>query len=281
MKLKLLTLLSFFFFFFNKHVICNAINALNEFHFKDVKQTKGGLMPNSTMLVPLIKDLEANDEFYPVNLMTYDEISFPNPFEHPEACVLSLGISHSWLCDPSHRLNMDEQINIESILLKIRDTNYHKCSNNKIYYYQVAVAIVPDIKINKNNSFENSTQYFANNLLKKWGIGNKECHDGILLVYIVRLGSFIIAKREGVKSKELNEIEIKKQFMNTYFATGSLNKAFVESLNLINKQLPTKPQELTRTGKAFLILMSIYFLSIIVAYFLIGAYGKKVKSIHD
>ncbi|SBS86525.1 hypothetical protein PMALA_016390 [Plasmodium malariae] len=159
---------------------------------------------------------------------TYDELSFPNPFDHPEECVLSLGL--------------EDQLNIEAILLKIRDMNFHKCSDNGTYYYQVSVAIVPQIFVGKNSSYEKSANHFSQNLLRKWGIGNKECHDGILLVYIKQLGSFIVAKREGVEDKFVNEKEIRKQFMRTYFATGSIGNAIIESLKYINKQLPSKPQ---------------------------------------
>lgn len=110
------------------------------------------------------------------------------------------------------------------------------------YAPKVAVAIVPDIFISKNSSIEKSIQEFSQNTLRKWGIGNQKCHDGILLVYIKRLGSFIVSKREGVEDKYINEAEIKHIFMNSYFATGSISKALISSLNFINKKLPSKPQ---------------------------------------
>ncbi|CRH00624.1 conserved Plasmodium protein, unknown function [Plasmodium relictum] len=274
MKL-LFTIMYLFFFFFFKFGLCDKSDSMNKFYFNDIKSTKDQMIAGSKALYPLMKDLEENDDYSNID-NTYDEISFPNPFVQPEECVLSLGISHSWLCDPSRFLNIDEQLNVEATLLKIRDTNFHKCSNNGIYYYQVSVALVPQILIDKNSSYEKSAQKFSQNLLRKWGIGNKECHDGILLVYIKQLGKFIVAKREGVEDQYINENEIRMHFINTYFATGSLSKALIESLNFINKKLPSKPQELTNTAKMFLLLILFYIVSIIILYITTVTYSKNI-----
>ncbi|SBT70769.1 conserved Plasmodium protein, unknown function [Plasmodium malariae] len=264
-----------FFLFLKKCTLCEKLDLVNKFSFNDVKRAKNDLVLGSRALYPLIHDLEADDESISTAGNTYDELSFPNPFDHPEECVLSLGISHSWLCDPSHLLSLEDQLNIEAILLKIRDMNFHKCSDNGTYYYQVSVAIVPQIFVGKNSSYEKSANHFSQNLLRKWGIGNKECHDGILLVYIKQLGSFIVAKREGVEDKFVNEKEIRKQFMRTYFATGSIGNAIIESLKYINKQLPSKPQELTNTAKMFLLLILLYVVSILIIYIVTVVYGKS------
>ncbi|SCQ16617.1 conserved Plasmodium protein, unknown function [Plasmodium ovale] len=266
---------SLFFLFSKKFSLCEKLNLLNKFHFNDLKGLKSDLPFGSKALYPLIQDLGQDDEPFPNGENTYDDVSFPDPFVHPEECVLSLGISHTWLCDPSRMLTLEEQLNMEAALLKIRDTNFHRCSDNGVFYYQVSVALVPDLFVSKNSSGEKSAQNFAQNLLRKWGIGNKECHDGILLVYIKRFGSFIVAKREGVEDKYISETEIKKQFMHTYFATGSISKALMESLKLINKKLPSKPQELTNTAKMFLFLILLYIVSIAIVYITTVAYSKK------
>ncbi|WBY58421.1 MOLO1 domain-containing protein [Plasmodium yoelii yoelii] len=242
MKLILSLIHYLFFYFFFNFIKCDKLSLENKFHFNDVKPPLKAMGPNSSVLYPLIQDLEEEEKIYSENLDIYDETNFPNPFESPEKCVLSLGISHTWICDPSNIIKLEDQLNIEAALLKIRDTNYHSCLSNENFYYQVAVAIVPDIFIRKNNSIEKSIQEFSQNILRKWGIGNKKCHDGILFVYIKRLGSFIVSKREGVEDKYINETEIKNIFMNSYFATGSISKALISSLNFINKKLPSKPQ---------------------------------------
>ncbi|CRG97822.1 conserved Plasmodium protein, unknown function [Plasmodium gallinaceum] len=275
MNILFIIMYFFFFFFFLKFGLCGKSNSLDKFYFNDVKSTKNNIIPGSKVLYPLIQDLEENDDYFNIDNI-YDEMSFPDPFIQPEECVLSLGISHSWLCDPSRFLNLNEQLNVEAALLKIRDTNFHKCSNNGIYYYQVSVALVPQIHIDKNNSHEKSAQIFAHNLLRKWGIGNKECHDGILFVYIKQLGKFIVVKREGVENQYINENEIRMQFMNTYFATGSLSKALIESLNFVNKKLPSKHQELTNTAKMFLLLILFYIVSVIILYITTVTYGKNI-----
>ncbi|EUD73153.1 hypothetical protein YYG_01188 [Plasmodium vinckei petteri] len=231
----------FFYFFFN-FTKCEQFSLGNKFHFNDVKTPLAGLRDNNSVLYPLIQDLEEEEKVYSENLDIYDETNFPNPFESPEKCVLSLGISHTWICDPSNIIKLEDQLDIEATLLKIRDTNYHSCSSHGEFYYQVAVAIVPDIFVSKNSSVEKSIQEFAQNTLRKWGIGNKQCHDGILLVYVKRLGSFIVSKREGVEDKYIDETEIKRIFINSYIATGSISKALISSLNFINNKLPSRPQ---------------------------------------
>ncbi|VTZ69034.1 MOLO1 domain-containing protein, putative [Plasmodium chabaudi chabaudi] len=261
----------FFYLFFN-FTKCEKFSLENKFHFNDVKPPLAGLRNNTSILYPLIQDLEEEEKVYSENLDIYDETNFPNPFESPEKCVLSLGISHTWICDPSNIIKIEDQLDIEAILLKIRDTNYHSCSSHGEFYYQVAVAIVPDIFVSKNSSVEKSIQEFAQNTLRKWGIGNRQCHDGILLVYIKRLGSFIVSKREGVEDKYINETEIKHIFINSYIATGSISKALISSLNFINNKLPSRPQKMTNTAKLFLLLMIIYIISITIVYLITVVY---------
>lgn len=271
-------ILIFFVFWGHKISVCEKSKSetLNKFNFNNVNslfQSKDGA--DTTTTYPIIKDLADTDEYVPPFVNSYDDLTYPNPFVEPEKCVLYLGISHSWICDPQQYLTLEDQIAIEAALLKIRDTNFHKCSNKKDYYYQVALALVPQIIIKKNESFENASRAFAYNLLKKWGIGNKQCHDGILIVYIRQLGKFVLAKREGVEDAYINETEIKNKFINTYFATGSLSKALLEAIELIHTRLPSQPQELTNTAKLFLVLIILYVISIIILYFTTSAYNKK------
>ncbi|CDO62927.1 conserved Plasmodium protein, unknown function [Plasmodium reichenowi] len=275
MKLFLSVICSFV-LFFHKLSICEKLDSLSKFYFNDVKRIENEMSSKSNALYPLIHDLEEDNQGYSNDENIYDENSFPDPFMHPEECVLSLGISHTWLCDPSRFLSIEQQLNIEAELLKIRDTNFHKCSNNSVYYYQVSVAIVPEIFVPKNETYENAAQQFSEKLLRKWGIGNSPCHDGILLVYIKNLGKFVIAKREGVEEKYINENEIKKHFMNIYFASGSISRALIESISFMNKKLPSKPTELTNTAKMFLILILFYIISIIILYVTTLMYSKSL-----
>ncbi|GAW81510.1 conserved Plasmodium protein, unknown function [Plasmodium gonderi] len=275
MKVAFPTIFLFLFFLsMQKYASCEKLDLLGKFYFKDTLGKNRDITPSEKMLYPLIQDLAEEDNNYAPAGEPYDEHTFPNPFVNPEECVLSLGISHTWLCDPSHLLSLSEQLEVEAILLKIRDTNFHNCANKGIYYYQVSVALVPEISISKNTLNEKSVEYFSQKLLRKWGIGNKECHDGILLVYVKQLGRFVVAKREGVEEKYINEKEITEQFMFTYFATGSVGKGLIEALMLINKKLPSKPQELTKTGKMFLFLIFLYVVSVIIIYIATVTYAK-------
>eukprot|EP00366_Plasmodium_knowlesi_P002275 XP_002259772.1 hypothetical protein, conserved in Plasmodium species [Plasmodium knowlesi strain H] len=267
-----------FFLIFLKCCSCDKLDLLHKFYFKDALGKNKDI--HTTLLTSFRLFHVASPPFYTGPLVRrscepYDEHSFPDPFVNPEECVLSLGISHTWLCDPSHILSLSEQLEVEAALLKIRDTNFHKCFNKGVFYYQVSVALVPEIIITKNSSYEKAVKSFSQKLLRKWGIGNKECHDGILLVYVKQLGRFIISTREGVEEKYIKEKDVTKQFMVTYFATGSVGRSLIETLNFINAKLPSKPQELTNTGKTFLLLIFLYVVSVVVIYIATVTYGKK------
>ncbi|ANQ08662.1 Uncharacterized protein PCOAH_00031300 [Plasmodium coatneyi] len=233
-----------FFLILQKCCSCEKLDLLHKFYFKDAPGRNKDMAPGEKELYPLIQDLAADDELRP------NEVQLP---------------PHS----------LSEQLEVEAALLKIRDTNFHKCSNKGVFYYQVSVALVPEIVISKNSSYEKAVKIFSQKLLRKWGIGNKECHDGILLVYVKQLGRFIISKREGVEEKYFNEKEVTKQFMVTYFATGSVGRSLIETLNFINTKLPSKPQELTNTGKTFLLLIFLYVVSVVVIYIATATYGKS------
>ncbi|CDI84899.1 hypothetical protein, conserved [Eimeria praecox] len=103
-------------------------------------------------------------------------------------------LSHSWICDPDHLLSPEEQAFVEARLLKLRDTAQSKC-NESPNYYQTAVAVASDIVVNANETPQEATDRFAESLLRRWGVGNKGCHDGIVLAFVKNLKTVSLATR--------------------------------------------------------------------------------------
>ncbi|CDJ31864.1 uncharacterized protein EMH_0010490 [Eimeria mitis] len=79
-------------------------------------------------------------------------------------------LSHSWVCDPDHLLSPEEQAFVETRLLKLRDTAQSKC-NDADNYYQTHIFV------------------------RRWGVGNKGCHDGIVLAFVKNLKTVSLATR--------------------------------------------------------------------------------------
>jgi len=141
--------------------------------------------------------------------LIHTDLSYPNPFSEPERCVAFPKINHTWLCDPDGLMTHDEETRLESRLLKLRDTRSHKCPQGKDEFYQAAVAVATDIVVPENETPQQATDGFAHALLRRWGVGNKGCHDGILLVYVKNLRTVAVATRSGVESQYISE-ETKK-----------------------------------------------------------------------
>ncbi|KAL8425380.1 hypothetical protein Efla_003608 [Eimeria flavescens] len=124
------------------------------------------------------------DETFDVAMHT--DTSFPSPFEQPEKCVSFPSLSHSWICDPDQLLSPQEQAFVETRLLKLRDTAQSTC-NESGNFYQAAVAVASDIVVNENETPQEATDRFAGSLLRRWGVGNKGCHDGMVLAFVKNL----------------------------------------------------------------------------------------------
>eukprot|EP00172_Hildenbrandia_rubra_P002246 Plantae.Rhodophyta-Hildenbrandia_rubra.ctg29635.p1 GENE.Plantae.Rhodophyta-Hildenbrandia_rubra.ctg29635~~Plantae.Rhodophyta-Hildenbrandia_rubra.ctg29635.p1 ORF type:complete len:450 (+),score=67.60 Plantae.Rhodophyta-Hildenbrandia_rubra.ctg29635:74-1423(+) len=120
-------------------------------------------------------------------------VTLPNPQQHPGQC----GRPHpSSICDPDNLLSSQSATAIDGLINLIHDgTNGYKqgsCGGN-----QVAVAIV-------NESGGSGSEAVKAKLLAKrvhddWGVGAKECQNGVVLVVVVKGRAMYVSAGRGVK----------------------------------------------------------------------------------
>ncbi|CDJ41664.1 hypothetical protein ETH_00010430 [Eimeria tenella] len=132
--------------------------------------------------------------------MLYSAATFPNPFVEPERCAFAARKTHSWLCDPEKLLPPLEEAELELALLRLRDERAHECADGKLHHFQV---------------------------IEKWGIGNKSCHDGMVLMF--------------VKNHLLVSLVGRARVNLTYLLSGSVGAALITGVELVGGQLPEAP----------------------------------------
>ncbi|KAL8275869.1 hypothetical protein Esti_000205 [Eimeria stiedai] len=125
------------------------------------------------------------------NVTLYTAATFPNPFTEPEKCTFSARQSHSWFCDPEKLLSPQEQAELEVTLLKARDERAHTCADGQTHHFQaswsclyIAVTVMPSLLVPEGKSLQEASDDMAYQLLRQWGIGNKACHDGLVLMFV-------------------------------------------------------------------------------------------------
>lgn len=234
-------------------------------------------LPNQTyrVLSGSVPAAEAPRAFWPVEkgaketkkiqnvLGPYTELSIPNPFQEPLRCVQSTNAYTTWLCDPDMLLSFDEQANIESKLLRIRDRTVHKCSDGLLYSYQIAVVVVSSVAVSPaNENPQEAAHKLAEKLLRRWGIGNKNCHDGMLLLFATNQNVASLVLREGVEkavlSKQMLE-RIENRIKASYFATRDANTAILNGLSLIDYELPVSSRGFTAIAIIVIGMLVLFF----------------------
>lgn len=210
----------------------------------------------------------------------HTDTSFPSPFEQPEKCVAFASLSHSWICDPDQILSPEEQSFVEARLLKLRDTAQSTC-NESTNYYQAAVAVASDIVVNENETPQEATDRFADSLLRRWGVGNKGCHDGIVLAFVKNLKTVSLATRENVDSRvasSLFKTHIQRSVNHVFLSTGSPAAAVATGIELVNRHLPRAPTGLSWSATILLALGGVYLASVFGIYYSLNSFMVKTYS---
>ncbi|CDJ61856.1 Chromosome III, complete sequence, related [Eimeria maxima] len=221
------------------------------------------------------------DETFDVALHT--ETSFPSPFEQPEKCVAFSSLSHSWVCDPDHLLSPEEQAFVEARLLKLRDTAQSTCNDSQ-NYYQAAVAVASDIAVNADETPQQATDRFAEALLRRWGVGNKGCHDGIVLAFVKNLKTVSLATRENVDTRvasALFKTHIQRSMNHVFLSTGSPAAAVATGVELVNRHLPRAPIGLSWSATILLTLGGVYLASVLGIYYSLNTFMMKSYTVEQ
>ncbi|KFG59780.1 repair protein [Toxoplasma gondii RUB] len=214
----------------------------------------------------------------PGDEVLYNAASFPNPFVEPQKCTFSTTATHSWLCDPDHLLTPQEQSTLESRLMKLRDSTEHDCPDGRRHFYQAAVAVAHNIYVPEDQIPQQAADEMAHALLRQWGIGNRGCHDGMLLLFVKKRDLAALAKREGVEPEYITEAFttiLKARMHLAYVASQSAGDAVISGVDMLNYQLPA-----TRAGPGWVAtviisLAALYVLSVLVVYFAISRFMMK------
>merc|ERR1712007_291211 len=225
----------------------------------------------------IIPSMKLNNKPVP-KIEGYTAASFPNPFTQPELCTQFPKVSHSWLCDPDKLLTVDEQAYIEARLMQLRDTTQHVCKDGKKHFYQLGAAVAKDIAVAENQTAQEAADTMARDLLLQWGIGNKACHDGLLLLYVKNKGVVTLATREGVEEEHIGSTFQKilhARVSLAYSATNSVSAALMQSIEMINAKLLSVDEGMGWIASIFLSFISIYIISIIIVYGVLSYILKK------
>ncbi|KAL8275510.1 hypothetical protein Esti_000461 [Eimeria stiedai] len=221
------------------------------------------------------------DETFDVAMHT--DTSFPSPFEQPEKCVSFPSLSHSWICDPDQLLSPQEQAFVETRLLKLRDTAQSTC-NESGNFYQAAVAVASDIVVNENETPQEATDRFAGSLLRRWGVGNKGCHDGMVLAFVKNLKTVSLATRENVDTRVASSMfktHVQRSMNHVFLSTGSPAAAVATGVELVNRHLPRAPTGLSWSATILLTLGGVYLASVIGVYYSLNSFMVKRYTIEQ
>ncbi|SBT75030.1 conserved Plasmodium protein, unknown function [Plasmodium malariae] len=137
--------------------------------------------------------------------------NFPNPFIHPSLCNRS-GLKYSYICDPNKILSRNIADKVEEILSYQRRNSSHYCMDKGEVPYVLGVALI------KKLPYGISADMFGNQILDYWKLGNKNCNDGILLLFVKDDATFELKWKKGAQS-----------IINFRTAT-SMNKSFNQNI---------------------------------------------------
>ncbi|XP_026192899.1 uncharacterized protein LOC113147232 [Cyclospora cayetanensis] len=215
--------------------------------------------------------------------MLYTASTFPNPFTDTERCTFSSRQTHSWFCDPEKLLSPEEQAELESALLKVRDQRAHSCADGQLHHFQAPVAVVPSLLVTDTQTVQQAADSMANQLLRQWGVGNKPCHDGLLLMFVKNHLIVSLAGRGKLRERFIGRklfVSFLRARLNlTYLTSGSVGAALITGVDLVGSQLPQAPTGLGWVAYLIIGLIVCYVFSVVVVYYVLTySLGKRFEA---
>jgi len=162
--------------------------------------------------------------------------NFPNPTSRDGSCGFEKGLS-KWVCDPNNLLSHDEFNEIEEAIKTINLMSDSHCKDKPI---QIAVAILE--KMTYSGSKEEAAEAFARGLHDIWGVGDKNCQNGILYFISVEDRYQYISRGDGLQTVLSDRII--KSILDTAkpsFRSGLYGKGAVIVLSNLAKALGDRP----------------------------------------
>ncbi len=181
-------------------------------------------------------------------------------------------INNSYVSDPNGLLRANTIMQIDTVLATLEQ----KTSA------QVAVVMLPSI--GDSNIFD-----FAQALFVKWGIGNADKDNGLLILYVQDQRTIRFHTGYGLEGvlPDATCKRIQQEYMVPHFRNGDTDKGMLEGIKAVSAILtsPEATEEILARGRddygsGYLGLMFFYGLAIIVFYFIARGY-KKFKYAND
>ena len=111
---------------------------------------------------------------------------FPSPKADFKACNRQ---GPSSVCDPDHLLSPKASDRIEGVLLDVAAGTHpyalRECGTQGLEGFQVAVAVMRGMEVPASETPASQAEAFAKALHQRWGVGNKACNNGVLLLLSV------------------------------------------------------------------------------------------------
>ncbi|CAD2089242.1 conserved Plasmodium protein, unknown function [Plasmodium vinckei brucechwatti] len=169
--------------------------------------------------------------------------NFPNPFIHPSLCNRN-GLKYSYLCDPNKILSPYTADKIEEILSYQRRNSSHYCIDKGKVPYVLGVALV------KKLPYGISADTFGSQILEHWRLGNKNCNDGILLLFVKDDINFVLKWKKGSQSiiNFRTASSMNKSFKQ-YIRRYSLEYSILKAVKLTSQYLTEEIIPSTQTAQ--------------------------------
>ncbi|CAG9463992.1 unnamed protein product [Pedinophyceae sp. YPF-701] len=127
--------------------------------------------------------------------------SYPDPIRHPEKCGRE-GVK-SWICDPDRLISVvtadrvDEEL--DAIRLGIKPYIKDPCTNGELGF-QTMVALMSSMDDSvRGYDLAGKAKNFARALHDNWGVGDRKCNDGILILLSIFDRQIYISTGKGAK----------------------------------------------------------------------------------
>ncbi|CAG9479955.1 conserved Plasmodium protein, unknown function [Plasmodium vivax] len=169
--------------------------------------------------------------------------NFPNPFIHPSLCNRN-GLNYSYVCDPNKILSRSTADKLEEILSYQRRNSSHHCADRGEVPYVLGVALIERLP------YGVSAETFSSQILEHWKLGNRNCNDGILLLFVKDDATFVLKWRKGAQSiiNFRTATAMNKSF-NMYIRRYSLEYSILRAVTLTSQYLTEEIIPPTQTAQ--------------------------------
>jgi len=189
--------------------------------------------------------------------------TYPNPVLDPLAC--GRRVPQSWVCDPDHLLSHESADVVEGLIKLINqgEDPYARayCGSAGMVGYQVGVAVMQSFEPEWHRDAARTAETFAKALHDRWGVGRRECNNGVLLFISIDDRQIYISTGSGTLDRLTNTVldniinDVKPLLRQTRYSDAVERAVADIGLSLAGKYV--RPEE--GGGSAGLLIPLIFF----------------------